>query len=448
MLKKWIVVLLVLALAVFAFAACGDTADSETNAPETSAPETDAPETEAPKCNGKDIHDVEVVEVLATCSERGYREETCKICGKLVSETAYPKTACAPSGAATCTEDSVCTVCGKVVEAAKGHAFGETVVVAATCLADGSNTRTCSVCGEAVVEAIPALAHNIPEENVTAAVAATCDTEGSKTGTCTLCNQSQTIVLPAAHHLSDLGDLAALTVVDGSLQASCASCGKVVDLPANILVSLGFDQEDIAAEVSSKATAENGLAYAVVCEADQNNNNVTYPKGKLIPDATDGHTSVLSIPHNRSATIWFDGGLLANADYYVISFDMNIGAVGGNARKVGVFGQAAAQYSEVAAESAYAYAICIDRSSGIVKAPTGEASFELNAEINRWYSVKIIVNNQTGEAFTYVDGQFFCSTQNDQFKVTADGDYSWRFGGIYNLYHKPVFDNFTVSAVQ
>ena len=443
MLKRLIVALLILALSVFAFAACGETVDSEINTPETDTPQSDVPATDAPKCNGEDIHDVEVVEVPATCRERGYREETCKICGKLVSETAYPKTACTPSGAVTCTEDSVCTVCGKVLEVAPGHTFGEASIVAATCLTEGSDTRTCSTCGETVVETIPALAHNIPAENVTATVAATCDAEGSKTGTCTLCNQSQTVVLPAAHDLSGLSDLTALTVVDGSLQAPCAACGKAIDLSANVIVSLGFEQEDIAAEVAAK-----GLTYSVVCEADQNNNNVTYPKGKLIPDAADGHTSVLSIPHNRSASIWFDGELLADAKYYVISFDMSIGAVGGNAKKVGVFGQAAAQYSEVAAESAFAYAICIDRSNGTVKAPTGDPSFELNAEINRWYNVKVIVNNQTGEAVTYVDGQFFCSTQNDQFKVTADGDYSWRFGGIYNLYHKPVFDNFTVSAVQ
>ena len=123
----------------------------ETNAPETNAPETDAPETDALQCNGEDIHAVVVEEKAATCQERGYKIESCSICGEIISESAFPKAACTPIAAATCTADSVCSVCGDVIEEAPGHTFGDAVVVEATCLAEGSKTQTCSVCGEVVV---------------------------------------------------------------------------------------------------------------------------------------------------------------------------------------------------------------------------------------------------------------------------------------------------------
>ena len=109
-----------------ALIACGAPAD-DTQTPETDPADTDVvvseseSETEAPACNGVDIHDVVVDEKPASCSDRGYRIETCKTCGEILFETAYPKQTCTPSGEATCTSASVCTQCGQVLEAAKGH---------------------------------------------------------------------------------------------------------------------------------------------------------------------------------------------------------------------------------------------------------------------------------------------------------------------------------------
>ena len=66
--------------------------------------------------------------------------------------------------AATCTEDGTekrtCTICGaeetRTIKA-KGHTFGEwTVTKKATCTEKGSQTRTCSVCGATETQSIPA----------------------------------------------------------------------------------------------------------------------------------------------------------------------------------------------------------------------------------------------------------------------------------------------------
>ena len=112
-LRKLLVLALVLALFVCAFAACGDGTDTETNLPGTDS-ETDAPvsDTEDPGKETEDpgeecTHELEVEEKLATCTDRGYKKEVCKLCGEIVSETAYPKAAHTPTAAATWWERSI-----------------------------------------------------------------------------------------------------------------------------------------------------------------------------------------------------------------------------------------------------------------------------------------------------------------------------------------------------
>ena len=452
--NKLALMTLVLAMLVCVFVACGAPAETGdgTDAPETNAPETNAPDTNAPNTDDPGVcshTDVEVDEKAATCSDRGYRIETCKTCGEVVVETAYPKTACVASGDATCTADSVCTVCGAILEAAKGHTFGEAVVTAATCLADGSKTQTCSACNETVSETIPMVAHNIPDANVTNVVAASCTAEGSKTGTCTLCNQTQTVVLPMAHTVA-LNDLAALTFVEGKLQASCSACGAQVDATSNVRFALTFDGEDVASELATAAPAGVTMSSAVVATGDQNNDKVLPPRVEKIKDATDGHDSVLHIPHNRQLAMNYSGSLLADAKYYVISFDWRITATGQSNNKIAVFGQINENCPDgVINDGNFANALMVDRFTGDVYGPAKEnGNFALLAAIDQWYKIDIVVNNETGEIATYIDGQCFATAQNDKWMVTADGEYAWRFGGIYNVFHKPQYDNFTVSVLN
>ena len=446
MLKKLILLALVLALTVCMVVACGGPA--ETDGPETDTPETDAPETDALQCNGEDIHAVVVEEKAATCQERGYKIESCSICGEIISESAFPKAACTPIAEATCTADSVCSVCGDVIEKAPGHTFGDAVVVEATCLAEGSKTQTCSVCGEAVVEAIPMLAHNIPDENVTASTAASCVADGSKTGTCTLCNQEQTVVLPAGHVMV-IDDISAVSFVDGAIEGSCANCGKSLTTAGEERFALTFDGADVASEIAALATAENGLAYAESHATDQGGPNVLSPRIELHTDATDGHTSVLLLPHNRTASVNFNGSLLADSKYTVISFDWRITKAEHTSNKIMVFGQADKTIDGVTVDADYAIAFRVDRSNGVLYTSGFSAGeFELTAEVGQWYKIAIVVDNEAGQAAVYIDGQLYTLSANPKWIVTADGVYSWRFGGVYNVYHRPEFDNFTVNVIK
>ena len=445
-LTKLMVLALVLALFVCAFVACGGTTDTETQAPETQAPETQAPdsETEAPggDTEAECTHEIVVDEKAATCSDRGYKKETCKLCGEVISETAYPKTAHTASGAATCDTDSKCTVCGEVLEAAKGHVWGEVTTTAATCTVAGKETKTCTVCNTTDVKELATLAHDIAE--ATEYVPATCTTEGSKTGVCSLCGQTQTVVLPAAHVVTDLGDLSALTFVDGKIQAKCTACEAVVDVTAEVRFALSFDEADVPTELAKYG---DGFNYLLVYNGDQAGTVKYPPVVTAYPDATDGHTSVLTTKHNASPAITFKGELLADADYYVISFDWRATKYGNNTNKIGAFGQAAKAFEGVAGEGDMVYAFKVDRSNGDLYDHSGKNKFG-SAPAEQWYKVIVVVDNESGTAYTYVDGVCVATTQNAKWQVVEGGEYTWRFGGIYNVFHVPEFDNFEVVAIQ
>ena len=88
--------------------------------------------------------------------------------------------------------DIICT--------AHTHAFGEwTVTTPATCTVDGTETRTCSACGETETRAIPATGHTFGDWTVT--TPATCTTDGVETRTCSACGETETRAIPATGHV-------------------------------------------------------------------------------------------------------------------------------------------------------------------------------------------------------------------------------------------------------
>lgn len=196
---KLTLVALLLALFVCAFVACGGGKDTETNAPETNAPETNAPDTNAPETDPPEtehVHDIEVQIIPATCTERGYEKEVCKTCEEVVSTKPIKEIDHTPVAAATCTDDSVCSVCQTVITPALGHSYGEGVVTTeATCAAAGAMTKTCATCQGTVVEPIAKLKHTIATPTETKA--ATISTAGYEKGACSLCGAEAMNILPA-----------------------------------------------------------------------------------------------------------------------------------------------------------------------------------------------------------------------------------------------------------
>ena len=107
----------------------------------------------------------------------------CEICGKLL-EVEIP-------ALGHNYENKVCTRCGEKEPGCENHTFGDWVITKnATCVAEGSKKRTCTVCGVEEVETIPATGvHTYGEWQVTKQ--ATCTADGIKTKTCTGCGATQ-----------------------------------------------------------------------------------------------------------------------------------------------------------------------------------------------------------------------------------------------------------------
>ncbi len=116
----------------------------------------------------------------ATCTE----PQVCTVCGKVLEEAKGHT----PGPAATCTEPQACTVCGAILEEAKGHTPGP----AATC----TEPQVCTVCGAVLEEA---KGHRFV-------------TEGD-TRTCTVCGYSEKI--PAAQATAEAS---AQTTADATAQ--------------------------------------------------------------------------------------------------------------------------------------------------------------------------------------------------------------------------------------
>lgn len=173
-----------------------------------------------------------------TCTQTGLETSVCTRCGETI-ERVIPATGhteeVIPGTPATCTETGLsdgvrCSVCGAVLVAqevvpAKGHTYGETVVIEeASCLRDGKQESVCVDCGETVTEKIPALGHDRVYEP---AIEATCETPG-RTGrvVCDRCG----MVLEEGESIPPLGH-----EIEGD---ECINCGKEACMDLEFEISL------------------------------------------------------------------------------------------------------------------------------------------------------------------------------------------------------------------
>ena len=137
----------------------------------------------------------------ATCTETGTQTRTCSVCGEVETQTikALGHTVVVDKAvAATCTKTGLtegkhCSVCNTVIKAqevvpATGkHSFGEwKITKAATCTAEGTQTRTCSVCGKVETATIAKVAHKY----VDTVVKPTYTAQGYTLHKCSVCGAS------------------------------------------------------------------------------------------------------------------------------------------------------------------------------------------------------------------------------------------------------------------
>ena len=94
----------------------------------------------------------------------------------------------------------------EVLKATGQHTWGEwKVTTPATCIANGSKERECSVCHQKETETITALGHNF-HGTETVTKAPTCTTEGTKTVKCTRCDAVDTQTIPKDPDAHDWGE--------------------------------------------------------------------------------------------------------------------------------------------------------------------------------------------------------------------------------------------------
>ncbi len=174
--------------------------------------------------------------VNPTCTEKGYTETKCSVCG--VSEKSDYTDALGHkwddgviTKAATCKEDGVrtftCTVCKETkTEAVKGdHSYVKTVVNP-TCTEKGYTETKCSVCGVSEKsDYTDALGHKWDDGVIT--TGATCTQDGIRTFTCTVCQATKTETIKSSHTLVSVDRIEPTVIFSGNIAYyHCSVCGQ------------------------------------------------------------------------------------------------------------------------------------------------------------------------------------------------------------------------------
>lgn len=134
---------------------------------------------------------------------------------------------------ATCIADGKeqrsCSVCGNVDTrnvVALGHNWSTySVTKQSTCSENGTQTRSCSRCKESESKSLDRLKHNIEQSEITKE--ATCTATGEKTGTCKMCGHKVVEKIAAVgHQFTEWKEKVAPTYTElGEEQRVCSLCG-------------------------------------------------------------------------------------------------------------------------------------------------------------------------------------------------------------------------------
>ncbi len=201
-------------------------------------------------------------EVKATCLKQGKYDEVvyCKVCKKELSRTTKTTAVTAHTFktkvvAPTCTDKGytlhTCTVCKNSYKSdytdAKGHKFGNWATTKkATCTTDGTQTKTCSVCGEKQTQTIKATGHKWSEWKTTKQP--TTKTEGIEQRKCSLCGETESRTLPKK---SEPEKKVTTTRIFGDSRFSTAAeiSKKTFDKADTVILAYGYNYADALAGV-------------------------------------------------------------------------------------------------------------------------------------------------------------------------------------------------------
>ena len=159
----------------------------------------------------------------ATCNGKGVLEHRCARCDKTYLE-ATDATGHTPGAPATCTEPQLCTVCGALLENAKGHRF-EAEVTEPTCLRMGWTTYVCADCGETYhSDYTDPTGHDY----IPYVTDPTCTEGGFTTYVCANCGDSFSVRFTAPLGHDWIGTMISepCCTGDGVVEYTCSRCGE------------------------------------------------------------------------------------------------------------------------------------------------------------------------------------------------------------------------------
>lgn len=213
-------------------------------------------------------------------------------------------------------ENDLCTVCGEL-DPNHTHDYVESVYQAATCTSEGIKRYTCS-CGYNYSDFIPATGHSYDDGVIT--TDPTCGKDGIKTYTCSSCGDAYTEVIPATgQHTYENGVCTVCGAVmpftsDEIVSDADVNIEGVPDVPADILANYPHT-------VISEVTVNSNRYYVLVASVSE---FYYVPKGVLMSSEIIG-----TLGNARAYTVK-NGSWSQEAEYEAGTAYATIGNLGEN----------------------------------------------------------------------------------------------------------------------
>lgn len=144
------------------------------------------------------------------------------------------------------------------------HDYQSTITQAATCEQAGTETFTCTICGDSYTNSLPVMAHDFGEEAVE--LAPTCTEEGHCVATCKSCGQTkQTILEKLPHTLENATVTKEPTCTQmGEQTGACSVCGAA-DVTQEIPTNDAHQFENTVVREATCSDPGEGLDTCTLC---------------------------------------------------------------------------------------------------------------------------------------------------------------------------------------